>query len=216
MKIFQDRNKELEMEMDIYFNYLQKGVNTFLEGVKAYLRGEVDQFNERVKLMTEQESDADEHLVNLKFVLFKYNLVPNLSADILELVNSMDDINDISKEVLLDLQVIKPKIDESLSNDFGHIAKKSKQATETLINGVRLYFTEYKSIEEYVTKVKLYESEVDMLQHILKVKIYSEENNYTLCEKMMLQKFTDEIAKLSDLSEQIVSMLSVFRFKRAM
>lgn len=216
MKIFQDRNKELEMEIDIFLNYLQKGANTFLEGIKSYLRGETENFIERIKTMTELESDADVHLANLKYVLFRYNLIPNLSADILELMDSMDDINDISKEVLLNFQVIKPKIDASLVDDFGHIAKKSKQAAETLIKGVRIYFTEFKTIEDYVTKVKLYETEVDMMQHQLKVKIYSEENKYTLSEKMMLQSFADEIAELSDLAEKIASMLSVFKFKRGM
>lgn len=216
MRIFQNRNKELEMEMDIYLNELQKGANTFLEGVKSYLRGEEEQFIERVKLVTEQESDADEHLKNLKYVLFRYNLIPDLSADILELMDSMDDICDISKEVLIDLQVIKPKIDPSLVGDFGHIAKKSKQAAETLINGVRIYFTKFMTIEDYVTKVKLYESEADMLQHNLKVKIFSAENKTTLSEKMLLQIFADELAKLSDLAEQIANKLSVLKFKRSM
>jgi predicted phosphate transport protein (TIGR00153 family) len=214
MKLFQDRNKELEMEMDMYLNCLQKGSNAFLEGIKSYLRGETVQFEERIRVMTELESDADVHLVNLKYVLFRYNLMPNLSADILRLMDSMDDINDISKEVLLNFQVIKPKIGASLLDDFGHIAKKSKQAAETLINGVRIYFTEFKTIEDYVTKVKLFESEVDMLLHQLKVKIFSKENDYTLCEKMMLQNFADEIAELSDLAENIANMLSVFKFKR--
>jgi len=216
VKIFQNRNKELEMEMDIYLNYLQKGANTFLEGVKSYLRGETQQFIERIKSVIEQESDADEHLRNLKYVLFKYNLIPDLSADILELIDSMDDICDISKEVLLNLQVIQPKIDSSLVDDFGHIAKKSKQAAETLINGVRIYFTKFMTIEDYVTKVKLYEHEVDMLQHALKVKIFSEENKDTLAEKMLLQNFADEIAKLSDQAELVANKLFVFKFKRSM
>jgi len=215
VKIFQNRNKELEMEMDIYLNYLQKGANTFLEGVKSYLRGETEQFIERIKSVIEQENDADEHLKNLKYVLFKYNLIPDLSADILELMDSMDDICDISKEVLLNLQVIKPKIDSSLVDDFGHIAKKSKQAAETLINGVRIYFTKFMTIEDYVTKVKLYEHDVDLLQHSLKVKIFSDENKDTLSEKMLLQNFADEIAELSDLAEQIANKLSVFKFKRS-
>ena len=111
MKVFKDRNKELEMEMDLYLNALQKGANTFLEGVKAYLRGEEDQFIDRIKQITEQEKEADEHLVNIKYVLFRYNLIPDLSADILEIMDSMDDITDISKEVLLDFQVIRPVID---------------------------------------------------------------------------------------------------------
>lgn len=215
MKLFKDRNKQLELEIELYLNCLQKGANTFLEGVKAYLRDESEHFIERIQMIKEQEKDADEHLVNIKYVLFRYNLIPDLSADILELMDSMDDINDISKEILLDLQIIKPKIDSTLVDDFGHIAKKSKKAAETLIKAVRIYFTEFKTIEDYITKVSLYESEADTLLYELKVKIFDDQLSGSLSEKMVLSSFAAEFAKLSDLAETIAAKLSVFRFKRS-
>lgn len=215
MKIFKDRNKQLELEIELYLNCLQKGANTFLEGVKAYLRDESEHFVERIHMIKEQEKEADEHLVAIKYVLFRYNLIPDLSADILELMDSMDDINDISKEILLDLQIIRPKIDLSLVDDFGHIAKKSKRAAETLIKAVRVYFTEFKTIEDYITKVSLFESEADVLLYELKVKIFDDQLNGSLSEKMVLSNFAADFAKLSDLAEAIASKLSVFRFKRS-
>lgn len=215
MKIFKDRNKQLELEIDLYLNCLQKGANTFLEGVKAYLRDESKHFIERIQMIKEQEKEADEHLASIKYVLFRYNLIPDLSADILELMDSMDDINDISKEILLDLQIIRPKIDSSLVDDFGHIAKKSKRAAETLIKAVRIYFTEFKTIEDYITKVKLFESEADMILYELKVKIFDDQLKGSLSEKMVLSNFAAQFAKLSDLAETIASKLSVLRFKRS-
>lgn len=215
MKIFKDRNKELDMEIDFYLNCLQRGANTFLEGVKAYLRDETKQFLEYTKLITEQEREADEHLVNIKYVLFRYNLIPDLSADILELMDSMDDINDVSKALLLDLQVMKPNIDETIIDDFGHIAKKSKKSVETLIKAVRIYLTEFSTVEDFITKTNLYESEADTLLHNLKVKIFDERFDITLGERLMLNKFADDIAELSDIAEKIASKLSVFRFKRS-
>lgn len=215
MKIFKDRNKELEMDIDLYLNCLQKGSNAFLEGVKAYIRGEHEQFKERLKSATELENEADEHLVNIKFVLFRYNLIPHLSADIVELMDAMDDIADVSKESLQELQVIRPNIMSSLKDDFGHIAKKSNQAVETLIKGVRIYMTEFSTVEDYITKTNLYESDVDTLLHKLKTKIFDDELDRSLGEKLILNKFADQFALLSDLAEDIASKLSVFRFKRS-
>lgn len=215
MKIFKDRNKELELDIDLYLNTLFKGSNTFLEGVKAYLKGDMKDFELRIKLITEQEKEADEYLVNIKYVLFRYNLVPNLSADILELMDSMDDINDISKEALLDLKVIKPNIQEPLTDDFISIAYKSKKAVETLIKAVRIYLTEFRTVEDYITKTNLYESEVDTLQHNLKLKIFSKDENISLGEKLLLNKFADKLGDLSDLAQSIGRKLSVFRFKRS-
>ena len=215
MKLFKDRNKELEMEIDLYLNCLQTASNGFLEGVKAYLRDESKQFNERIKSVTEQEKDADDHLVNIKYILFRYNLVPDLSADILELMDAMDDIADVAKETLQELQVIRPRIEASLIDDFGHIAKKSDKAVETLIKGVRIYLTEFSTVEDYITKTNLFESDVDKLLHNLKIKIFDEELNCTLGEKLILNKFADQLAELSDIAEKVASKLSVFRFKRS-
>ena len=96
-----------------------------------------------------------------------------------------------------------------------NIAKKSKRAAETLIEAVRIYFTEFKTIEDYITKVNLFESEADMLLYELKVKIFDEQLTDSLSEKMVLSSFAVDFAKLSDLSENIASKLSVFRFKRS-
>lgn len=215
MKIFKDRNRELELEIDLYLNTLFKGSNTFLEGVKAYLKGDMKEFELRTKLVVEQEKEADDYLVNIKYVLFRYNLVPNLSADILDLMDSMDDINDISKEALLDLKVINPTIKPALTDDFVSIAYKSKKAVETLIKAVRIYLTEFTTVEDYITKTHLYESEVDTLQHNLKLKIFSKDEEISLGEKLLLNKFADKLGDLSDLAETIARKLSVFRFKRS-
>jgi predicted phosphate transport protein (TIGR00153 family) len=215
MKIFKDHNKELELEMDLYLNSLQKGSNSFLEGTKAYLREEAEQFDNRIKYVIEQEKEADEHLVNLKYVLFRYNLVPDLSADILELMDSMDDIADIAKEALLDFRVVRPDIPKSLRDDFGHIAKKSNQAVETVIQGVRIYLTEFSTVEDYITKTYLFESDVDTLLYNLKIKIFDENLDCTLGEKLILKDFADQLAELSDIAEIVANKLSVFRFKRS-
>lgn len=214
MQIFQDRNKELEQEIDLYLNCLQQGAMSFYEGVKDYMAGNTKQFNERIKCVVEQESEADEHLKNLKFTLYRYNLIPDLSADILELMDSMDDINDIAKETLLDLKVERPVFDEDIKEDFNLIAKKSLKAVEALIRGVRVYFTQFKTIEDYISKVYFYESEVDKLEQNLKVKIFSDDSQRTLYEKMHQRYFAQKTARLSDVAEAMAIKLSVFRFKR--
>lgn len=216
MKIFQDRNKELEMEIDLYLNCLQMGAMTFYEGIKDFMNDNEDQFCERIKAIVEHENDADEHLKSLKFILFRYNLIPDLSADILELMDAMDDINDIAKDVLLGLQVERPLIDPSYRDEFKTIAKYSRKAVETLIKGVRIYFTQYRTIEDYISKVYHYESEVDKLLYNLKVNIFSDKDESNFHIKMHERYFAQEIAKLSDVAEAIAAKLAVFRFKRSM
>ncbi len=214
MHIFQDRSRELEIEIDQYLTCLYNASMTFNEGVKDYMNGNDQHFEERVKVVMNHEKEADDRLKNLKFILYRYNLIPDLSTDILELMDSMDDIGDVSKQVLLDLQVEQPKVDEEFIQDFLLIAKTSLRAVETLIGGVRVFFTQVKTIEDYISKIYFYESEVDQLEHELKIKIFGKKEDLNLSEKMHLGSFAEKISELSDIAEKIAIKLSVFKFKR--
>lgn len=212
--IFMDRNKELENEIEQYLCCLHNGAMIFYEGIKDYIYNHEERFEERVRAVIEHEKEADEHLKNLKFTLYRYNLIPDLSADILELMDAMDDIGDVSKQVLSDLEVERPCIEGDIKEDFIEIGKISLKAVEALMGGVRLFFTQVKTIDDYISKVYFYESEVDKLEEILKTKIFKENKTLNLSEKMHLKYFVHKTAALSDIAEQMAIKLSVFKFKR--
>lgn len=213
MKIFKNKNKELEAEMELYLDSLHNATLLFYEGIKDYL-DDNEKFSVRVDDCADYERQADEHLKNIKFVLYRYNLVPDLSADILELMDVCDDIGDISKEVLLDLQAEKPQILEDMKPLFREIAKLSQKSAEAVIGGVRFYLTQMKSIDENLNKVYFYESEVDKLQHDLKRIIYQGDCELEYAHKLHLSYYVRKCAALSDISEKTALGLSVFQFKR--
>lgn len=213
MKIFKNRNQELENEIELYLDSLHNASLLFYEGIKDYLDND-EGFSNRVKDCAEFEREADEHLKNIKFVLYKYNLIPDLSADILELMDACDDIGDISKEVLLDLQAECPKIEEDMKPLFREIAKLSQKSAESVIGGVRFYLTQMRTIDENLNKVYFYESEVDKLQHDLKKVIYQDDCELEYAHKIHLSYYVKKCARLSDICEGIALVLSVFQFKR--
>lgn len=212
-EFFQDRNKDLEHEIELYLSSLHKAALTFYEGVKDYLTDQEERFHERVASTMDMEREADQHLKNLKFLLYKYNLIPDLSADILELMDALDDIADVSKAVMLDLEVERPEILPEHKEDFKEIAKRSLRSTEALLTGVRVFFTQVKAIEEHVEKVYFFEKEVDRLEYALKCKIF-EDQRMDLAHKMHLKDFIQKTAALSNIAEGSALKLAVFKFKR--
>lgn len=213
MKIFRNRNQELENEIELYLDSLHNTCLYYNEGIKNYLDND-EQFLNRVNDCSEQERQADEHLRNIKYILYRYNLLPNLSADILELMDACDDIGDISKAVLLDLDAESPEIDGDMKQIYREIAKLCTKSAETVISGIRFYLTQMNSIDERINKVYFYESEVDKLQHELKKLIYREDNNLEYAHKIHLTYFVKKCGELSDICEGIAIKLSVFQFKR--
>jgi predicted phosphate transport protein (TIGR00153 family) len=213
MKIFHNRNQELENEIELYLDSLHNTCLYYYEGIKNYLDDD-EKFINRVNDCSEKEREADEHLRNIKYILYRYNLIPDLSADILELMDACDDIGDVSKAVLLDLDAESPKIEDEMKPIFREIAKLSTKSAETVISGIRFYLTQMNSIEERINKVYFYESEVDKLQHELKKIIYKEDNGIEYARKNHLTYFVKKCGDLSDVCEGIAIKLSVFQFKR--
>lgn len=213
-RIFHDRNKELENEIELYLCSLSNATLIFAEGLKDYVKNNPEKFQQRIAEVVGMEKRADEQLKNIKFKLYKYNLIPDLCSDILELMDALDDIADISKQVLIKLSIEKPKILDYLNEDLIEIAEISLKAVEQLVSGVRVFFTQIKVVEEYTNRVYFYEAEADRAEELLERKIFNDEN-ISLCEKMHLRYFVEKIVSLSDAAEKIAIMLGVFKFKRS-
>ena len=214
-KIFSDRDKELEEEIEIYLCSLSNAAMFFYEGIKDYVENNNERFSERLKEVTDAEKEADAHLKKLKFSLYKYNLIPDFSGDVLQLMDSMDNIADKSKHVLLQLSIESPMIYDFAKKGFTDMAKTSLKCAEALVCAVRLFFTQIKMVDDYINKICFYEKEADYLEEKLKRAIYNSEEILHLSERMHLRYFVNEIAELSDIAEGIAHMLAVFKIKRS-
>ena len=213
-KLFINRNKELENEIEVYLLSIHNATLTFNEGVGDYVKNNHKRFQERIDKLIDIERQADDQLKDLKYKLYKYNLIPDFSGDVLALLDSLDDISDASKQILIQLSIEKPNIYDYLKDDFIKLAETSLKCVETLLGGVRGFFSNSKAVEEIVNRVYFYEAEVDKIEEVLKRQIFNTEITIELSERMHLRYFINKIAQISDTAEQIALKLSIFKLKR--
>ncbi|MBM7561181.1 DUF47 domain-containing protein [Fusibacter tunisiensis] len=215
MKVFKDRNKELEQEINLYLETLKGSALVFQQGLSAFLEDEYEGFENKLGEIINLEKEADGLLRALVQTLYKYNLMPDLSADILELMTALDEISDISKSVLLDLNVEKFQVLEMLKPDFMRVADTSSQTVHHLLGGIRAFFENPTEIDGYIHTVRAFESEVDQMEYVLKQRIFALDIlDFGLCDKMHLRDLAHKIASLSDECERIADLLAVLKFKR--
>ena len=143
-------------------------------------------------------------------------LIPESRADVLEIVESMDNIVDLTKEVLTDLSIEEPDIPEEIGEDFLELTKLSVKTVEELIKSVRAYFEEIFMVGNYVNRVDIYEHEVDKIQIRIKRKIFKGDIVDDFIKKLHLRHFTDKISSLADESETISERLTIAAYKRKM
>ena len=209
------RSKELEIEITEYLDLVNRGSLTFKRDLNRYIKKNFELFEESLTDIKEIENNADEHQKDIKYKLYKYMLIPESRADVLGIIEEIDTITDLAKEVIYEISIEKPFIPEELENDFLELVENSTEAVDMLVKAVRAFFEEISQVNDYVNKVHFFEHQADKNEERLKRKIFSEHfEKIDIAHKLQLRYFIEEIAALSDQAESVSEDVSVAAIKR--
>jgi predicted phosphate transport protein (TIGR00153 family) len=188
----------------------------FLEGVKAYLNKQDERLEIHYKDLSQIENEADELRRDIKYKLYTYSLIPESRGDVLGLIETLDDVVDISKKYVEQLMIERPFVPDCLEELLYNIAELSQKAVEELVRGTRAFFIDIRIVNDYVNKVHFYEHEVDKLEEVIKRKIFSGSEIENFSQKTHLRFFVERLAELSDVAEGVAERLSIYAIKRSL
>jgi len=209
------RSKELEIEITEYLDLVNQGALTFKRDLKRYIKKDFELFEESLKDIKKIENDADDHQKDIKYKLYEYMLIPDSRADVLNIIEEIDTITDLAKEVIYEISIEKPVIPSELESDFLELVENSSEAVDMLVKAVRAFFEEISQVNDYVNKVHFFEHQADKNEERLKRKIFSDQfKKIDIAHKIQLRYFIEEIAALSDQAETVSEDVSVAAIKR--
>ena len=209
------RSKELEIKITEYLDLVNRGSLTFKRDLNRYIKKNFALFEESLNDIKEIENDADEHQKDIKYKLYKYMLIPESRGDVLTIVEEIDTITDLAKEVIFEISIEKPNIPNELETDFLELVENSTEAVDMLVKAIRAFFEEISQVNDYVNKVHFFEHQADKNEERLKRRIFSEEcQKVDIAYKLQLRYFIEEIAALSDQAEMVSEDVSVAAVKR--
>ena len=209
------RSKELEIKITEYLDLVNRGSLTFKRDLNRYIKKNFALFEESLNDIKEIENDADEHQKDIKYKLYKYMLIPESRADVLTIIEEIDTITDLAKEVIFEISIEQPIIPDELENDFLELVENSTEAVDMLVKAIRAFFEEISQVNDYVNKVHFFEHQADKNEERLKRKIFSDQfEKIDIAHKIQLRYFIEEIAALSDQAETVSEDVSVAAIKR--
>jgi len=209
------RSKELEIKITEYLDLVNRGSLTFKRDLNRYIKKNFDLFEESLNDIKEIENDADEHQKDIKYKLYKYMLIPESRADVLTIIEEIDTITDLAKEVIFEISIEQPIIPDELETDFLELVENSTEAVDMLVKAIRAFFEEISQVNDYVNKVHFFEHQADKNEERLKRKIFSDQfEKIDIAHKIQLRYFIEEIAALSDQAETVSEDVSVAAIKR--
>ena len=213
-KFYISKSEQLESEIDSYLDRVATAGLIFNEGVKAYINGKMEIFENQYKDISKLESDADDVRRDIKHKLYTYMLIPESRGDVLGLLETLDDIVDVCEKVIEQFSIETPDIRDFLKSDFIELAELSSKAVDEVVKGARAFFREIAMVSNYVNKVHFYEHEADDIEEQLKRKAFNCTEIERFSEKVHMRYFAEKIADVSDVAQSVAERLSVYAIKR--
>ncbi len=93
---FKRANQSIEL-LDNFMNTIDQGMLIFKEGIRNYLFGNREKFQDNLRTLSNLETEADITKRKIEQLLYTQSLMPQLRGDILKLLEDLDNIIDQAK-----------------------------------------------------------------------------------------------------------------------
>lgn len=207
------KTKALEEKIDAFHDKLIDSANLFDKAIKTFLyTKDLDEHASINKQSKKIEHNADELRRDIENQLYTQNLLPNLQADILQLIESLDKINNHIDEVIYKFYIEQPEISEDFKPKLRELGQQVANCCENMAIASRAFFKDISIVRDYTHKVYLMEQESDRSYNDLKKAIFS--SKLPLSNKLQLDILITEIAEIADIAEDCADELLIFTLKR--
>ena len=212
MPILLKSTKMLEAQIDEFLNAVSQGTIVFQKAIKDYLHNDREKLAGDLVTISQLENRADELRRTIENQLYSHSLIPEHRGDVLGLLESMDNVIDTAKHLLIQFSVESPDIQMVLVKDFLDLTEQSAQAAESIVMSARAFFREVGAVKDHLHKVYFYEKEADKIAENLKRRIFS--LKIDLARKMHLASFVQHVDSIADRAEAVADRLSIYAIKR--
>lgn len=205
--------KKLENKIDTFHDKVIDAAMTFNKSIRVFLQEQrSEEFKKVNKQIKQIEHDADQLRRDIESNLYSHNLIPDLRADVLELVENIDSVINRFDEVSYRFYIERPEIPAIYHSRIIELVDQVTECAENMSIASRSFFRDFSLVRDYSQKVYFMEHESDLTSGHLKEAIF--DSDIPLANKLQLSNLIDEIDKIADLAEDCVDELLIFTIKR--
>ncbi len=207
------RTKSLENKIDLFHDKLLDGAMSFKKAVKIFLNEQrSEEYRKLSKQIKQIEHDADNLRRDIENRLYSQNLIPDLRANVLQLVENLDRVINKFDEVVYSFFIEQPEIPLEYHGRINELCDQVAECAENMAKASRAFFRDLSSVRDYSQKVYFIEHETDLSSGNLRRAIF--ESDMPLANKLQLSSFINQIADIADIAEDFIDELLIFTIKR--
>ena len=205
--------RELEEKIDAMHDKIIESAMCFKNAFDIYLKEKRSQNYRRAsKKMKHIEADADDLRREIESKLYIHNLIPDLRADVLQMVENIDKVINEFDEVAHKFYIEQPEIPEKYRDKFRLLVKQVCECAENMAIASRAFFRDFTTVRDYSRKVYFLEHESDKTWGALKQDVF--DSDMELAHKIQLDSLIGEVADVADRAEDCIDAVLIFTIKR--
>lgn len=207
------KTKSLENKIDLFHDKIIDVAMTFKKSMRVFLAEKrSDEYRKLSKQIKQIEHDADNLRRDIENKLYAQNLIPDLRADVLELVENLDKIINRFDEVSYRFYIECPDFPQEYHMRVMELCEQVSDCAENMAIASRSFFRDFSTVRDYSQKVYFMEHESDLTSGRLKEAIF--DSDMPLANKLQLSALISEVADIGDIAEDCIDELLIFTIKR--
>lgn len=207
------QTKTLETKIDNFHDKIIDAAMTFKKAMKVYLNeGYGDTYKKINKQVKKIEHEADKLRRDIENRLYIQNLIPDLRADVLNLVENIDKVINKFDEVAYRFYIEHPEIPDEYHVRLLELCEQVSDCCENMAIACRSFFRDISTVRDYSQKVYFIEHETDLTSGKMREDIFN--TDLPLANKLQLSALISEIADIADIAEDCIDELLIFTIKR--
>ena len=207
------QTKSLEHKIDLFHDKIIDTTMTFKKAIRIYLSEKrSEEYKKLNKQIKQLEHDADILRRDIENKLYSQNLIPDLRADVLQLVENLDKTINKFDEVVYRFYIERPDIPTEYHMRMSELCDQVADCAENMAIASRAFFKNVSAVRDYAQKVYFLEHETDLTSGHMKEAIF--DSDMPLANKMHLSSIINDVAKIGDTAEDCIDELLIFTIKR--
>ncbi|MGM9713533.1 MAG: DUF47 domain-containing protein [Prevotella sp.] len=200
--------------LDQFLDALDECVLVFKSGVKNYLDGNSEAFNENMRSLTDLRNRTTDMRRSIENDLYSYTLVVDNRVDLLRLLECLDKIIDLLYKNLCQYEIEVPFFPAELNVDFLKLVEIAALSMEGAVQASKEYMRMPRFVTEKIHRIYYFEREVNKLAQSIKRHVFHDMENFKLSQKIHLRYFTLHVEELAVESVRVADQLSVMMIKQ--
>lgn len=205
--------RELENKIDEMHDKIIESSLYFKEAFEIYIKEKRSQNYRRTSKKIKQiEAQADDLRREIESRLYAQNLIPDLRADVLQMIENIDKVINEFDEVAHKFYIEQPDIPVEYQDKFRLLINQVSECAENMAIASRAFFRDFATVRDYSKKVYFLEHESDKTWASLKQEVF--DSDMELAHKLQLNSLIGEVADVADKAEDCIDAVLIFTIKR--